>query len=485
MNLSTAILESLAEVRRATQGGAPFGKVEFDIGRRVATVLAESTRRAEGKQDELYRKTTLENGIRVVTETMPEVRSVTIGIIINASPRDEMPQKWGLAHLIEHAIFQGTSNRDARQIAHLMDVGGGNIGAFTTRDYTCYFASVVDDYRTYALDLLGDILLNSIFPADNLEREKEVILHEIDASRDRPYERAHMLLKAAVWSDHPLGRPIIGVPETVRSLTREDVIYFVHEHYLPNRMIVAAVGNVEHQDFVAQVRDAFWRMQGMGKPVVHDPPAYQAGAKVEHAPVSQAYFSIGMQVYPYAHPNRYALHILNNILGGGISSRLYRRIREERGLVYNIGSEYHAYRDGGLFVIEGSTAPEYLDQVLALTLIELGQLITGDKPADEDELWKAKMQIRGQHLLAAESTNTRMSRLATQEFYFGRHIPTHEILTQIEMVDDQTLKRLTNEVLIKAFKQLAIAVVGPGLTEDYSFPSINELLAGFEGTQKK
>jgi predicted Zn-dependent peptidase len=444
---------------------------------RVATTWIPRQLGGTGEHEPLVQKTRLDNGIRVVTETMPEVRSVAIGILISAGPRDETQEKRGLAHLCEHAMFHGTSSRDARQIAHIMDVGGGNMGAFTSRDYTCYFATVLDDCRTYALDLLGDILLNSIFPPENLKREKEVILGEIAATYDSPHERAHLLLKASAWPDHPLGRPICGTPETVKSLTREDVICFLHEHYVPDRVIVAAAGNVAHEDFVAQVRDAFWRMQGMSSSGISDQPRSHSGVKLEHAPVTQAYFSLGIPAYPYAHPDRYAVHLLNTVLGGGISSRLYRRLREEWGLVFSIGSEYHAYLDGGLLTVEGSTSPENLIQVLELTLVELRQLFTGESPVVEEELWKAKMRLRGQHLVAAENTSTRMSRLATQEFYFGRHIPTAEIMTEIESVDDHILERLSKKALSDALSQVTIAVVGPETITSYGTSSFGELLA--------
>ena len=430
--------------------------------------------------DVMYKKTTLENGIRVVTETMPEVRSIAMGVLVEAGPRDETPEQRGLAHLVEHVMFQGTGSRDAMQIASVMDAAGGQMGAFTARDYTCFTATVLDDYRTYALDLLGDILLNSIFPPDSLEREKKAILREIGAACDLPGERVHALLKAFAWPGHPLGRPIVGSPETVRDMTREDVIYFVHEHYLPDRMIVAAAGNVEHEDFVAQARDAFWRMMGQSKPSVRVRPEYQAGVTVKHIPVSQVYFSIGVRAYPYAHPERYGMHVLNSVLGSGISSRLFRRIRNERGLVYDIGSEYQAYCDDGMLVIEGSTAPEYFLQVLGLTLVELWKLIAGDEPVDEEELWKAKMQIRGRHLIAAENANTRMSRLATQELYFGRYIPGEEILDQIEAVDAQVLQSLAREALIDALGKVTVAVVGPEAPEHYNASTIEELLMGFQ-----
>jgi predicted Zn-dependent peptidase len=360
-----------------------------------------------------------------------------------------------------------------------MDMAGGQMGGFTTRDYTFYSATVLDDYLTYALDLLGDMLLNSTFPPEYLETEKGAILCEIDAARDMPTERARALLNAFAWPDHPLGRPIAGRPDTVRNLTREDVIYFVHKHYLPDRITVVGAGNVEHNEFVAQVQDAFWRMLGQGGPANGPSPEYYAGVILEHSPFTQAYFSLGLRAYPYAHPDRYGLHLLNSIIGGGTSSRLFRRLREERGLVYFIGSDYHAYQDDGLIVIEGSTAPEHLGQVLELIMYELRKLINADEPVTEEELWKAKMQIRGQHLIAAENTNTRMSRLATQEFYFGRRITTEEILSQVEAVGEQMLRRLAKEVFGDLREHLAIAVVGPETPEHYSLASIEELRSTF------
>ena len=266
-------------------------------------------------------------------------------------------------------------------------------------------------------------------------------MREIDAARDVPHQWVHALLKSSVWPSHPLGRPIAGRSETVRTLTREDAMHFFHKYYLPDRLIVAAAGNLEHEDFVAQVRDAFWHMRGRKGRLLRTQPVYQAGIALDHMPVSQTYFSLGIRALPYAHPQRYILHLLNDVLGGGISSRLFRRIRDDQGLVYDISSEYHAYGDDGLLVIEGSTAPQHLIQVLDLTLLELWKLFTGEEPVDEEEVWTAKMHIRGQHLISGENTHTRMCRLATQELYFGRHIPQEEILAQIEAVDAQVLQR--------------------------------------------
>ena len=433
----------------------------------------------------MYQKSTLENGIRVVTDTMSGHRSISMGILIDAGPFDEAPEQSGLAHLVEHAVFCGTSSRNATQIARLMDEAGGHLGAFTARDFTCYSATVLDHYFTYALDLLGDILLNSIFPPESLEREKTAILREIESAGDMPSQRAHDLLKGFAWPDHPLGRSIAGRPETVKRMTRADVIYYVHEHYSPDRIIVAAAGNVDHEDFVAQVQDAFWRMMGKSLPVAKAAPLFQPGVVLENIPVSQVYFSLGIRACPYADPGRYGMHVLNNILGGGISSRLFRRVRESQGLVYHICSEYHAYREDGMLVVEGCTAPENILQVLESVLDELWKLISAREPVNEEELWKAKMHIRGQHLISGENTHTCMNRLASQELYFGRHIPDKDILAQIDEIQTQKLQFLADEILQEGFSQTAVAVVGPQAPEQYQFTSIKNLFENFQYKREK
>ncbi|MBI4748474.1 MAG: insulinase family protein [Acidobacteria bacterium] len=430
----------------------------------------------------MYRKTTLENGVRIITEMIPEVRSTSIGVVLNAGPRTETSSQCGLAHLTEHLMFQGTSSRSALQIARLMDSAGGYMGGFTTQDYTYYSATVLAEYSTYALDLFGDILLNSIFPQDSVEKEKEAVICEIEAARDNPDQRVRQLLKTTAWPNHPLGRPVAGYTETVKTLTREDVIYFAHQHYLPTNLIVAAAGQLDHDDFVAQVRDAFWRMLGDGLTPAVTPPAPKMSVVTENSPVSQAYFCIGLRTFPYTHPDRYALHVLDKVLGGGISSRLFRRIREELGLVYYLGSEYLAFLEDSMFVIEGSTSPEYLQMVLELTLAELTKLFTWETPVTDEELLIAQTHLRGQHLISGENTDTRMSRLATQELYFGRHIPTDEIAAHLLAVDLPALQRLGQTVLMDALRQATIAVVGPNVSESCNVERLEKQLSLFDST---
>ena len=422
----------------------------------------------------------LHNGIRIATENVPGSQSVSIGVLIDAGPQDDPADKLGLAHFTEHAFFQGTSNRDAVDIARLMDVAGGQMGAFTARDYTCFYANVLSDYCPYALDLLGDILLNSTFPEENLEREKQAILHEIDNACDNHYDRIHSRLKELIWPESALGRSILGPRDSVQNFTREDVIYFAYDNYLPDRMIIAAAGDLDHDHFVAQTQDAFWRM--LGKSISREPGACpnRSGVALEHASVSQAYFALGIPAGNYTDENRYLLHLLNCLLGGGMSSRLFYSLREERGLVYHIHSEVHAYRDAGLLVIEGSTTPEQLLHVLSLILLELYELAAFEKPVDAEELWKAKMQIRGQHLLASECLHTRMSRILTQELYFGQRIEDENILDAIDSIDFHALKEYAGEKILPALGELGVAVIGPVSLPDNTQNEIEELTHQFQ-----
>ena len=425
-------------------------------------------------------ETTLENGIRVVTEAMGETRSVSIGVMVAASPRQEREGEVGLAHLVEHMMFQGTSSRSSRDISRMMDESGGQMGGFTAKDYTSYTATVLDDHATYALDLLGDILLNSEFSEEALEREKEVVLREIDGENDIPGHRVHNALKAHVWQGHSLGRAVAGLREGVKGFTREDAIYFMHGHYLPDQVTIAACGHLNHEEIVSQVRDSFWRMLGEKGPDSVVSATFHPGVVVEDVDVNQAYFSIGIPAPAYASKKRYLIYLLNTLLGGGGSSRLYERLREEAGLVYQIDSEHYGYKDAGILVIEGSTLPEYLMDVLTLVFGELEKLAFGRDPVTEEELWKAGMQTRSQFCIASENTHTRMSRLATQYFYFGRHIPAKEILSGLGGVSLEAINGFCQQEMREALGQAAVAVVGPESSETFTEKEIAALLQRFE-----
>jgi len=428
----------------------------------------------------MMEQSVLDNRIRVVTRRMEGVRSVSLGFLMAAGPMDEAENCGGVAHLAEHLMFAGTRQRDADEIARMMDTTGGQVSGFTTRDYTCFTTMVLDDYRTYIIDLIGDLLLNSQFADYAVHQEKETIIRELSAQLDRPDIRAHERLKAHIWQGHPLGRPIGGVIASVAALRRNDVIRFVHDNYQPRRLIIAAAGNVRHQDVVTNVADAFWAMPDDGK-VDADParPVFHGGVTVECKGVSHVYFSIGLRAVPYAAAERYLIHLLTTILGGGMSSRLFRKLRQELGMVYEITAEYQAYRDDGIIVIEGSTTPELLQPVLSHILAEVRGMARQTLPILAEEFWIAKMQLQGQHIIAQENSHTCMSSLATQAFYFNRFVDSSEILEQIMRVNLEGINAIAARMLTAGLRHPAIALVGPSCEQVCNMAAFETMLQDF------
>jgi predicted Zn-dependent peptidase len=411
----------------------------------------------------MYRKTVLENGIRVVTERMPDVRSLTIGLVLDVGSKDETLANNGIAHCIEHMLFKGTSGRDAAALARLIDLAGGQMGAFTTRDYTCLYAAVLDDYRTYALDIFGDILLHSLFDAEGLHREQEAILQELEAGDEKPDKLAQTTLKQLAWFGHALGQPIFGRRNIVANLTRPEVLSFFQQHYVADKLIVSAAGNVEHDDFVTQVYDALWALPSssagglidLSKPKI-SPPSFQGGVELRLRESAHIYFSLGAPAPKYADESRYAVYVLNNLLGGGMSSRLYQTVRDERGWVYEIGSNYHPYRDAGMMLVEGFTTPSNFLLVMSAVVDQLINLQS--EPVTEEELWRAKERLRGEILIGAEASNARMSQLATQELYFGRFLSLRELVEGIRGVTSADIMQAVESIFQPG--ELALSAVG-------------------------
>lgn len=410
----------------------------------------------------------LHNGLRVVTERIADAPALAIGILLDGGSQAESPAEHGLTHLCEHLFFQGTSRRNTLQIAQQIDSAGGQVGAFTARDYTCFYAVVLGDYCFHALDLLSDLLLNSIFPPQSIEREQQVIANEIEAAEDDPAGRAQSLVKQALWPGHALGRAIAGTRDGIAAYTREDIILFSHRQCTPDRIVVAAAGDVDHPSFVTQVNDVFWRLLGTGQSASPAMTLGPAGVMFEPAGTRQSYFCVGLPALAYADPQRYTLHVLAKILGGGVSSRLFRELREQRGLVYDIHADYQAYRDAGVLCIEGCSQPEDAGEVLQVTLSELALVADWTRPVTDEELATAKRQLRAEYLISSESTHTRMSRLATQELYFGRPLPAHEVHAAIEQVDRKAIREFSRRLLTASLAQASIAVVGPADQADAS-----------------
>ncbi len=410
----------------------------------------------------MFESTVLENGLRVITEEIPRARSTSIGVLVDANPQLDPSGKEGLAHFVEHGLFLGTTGRDAKAISAMIDEAGGQMGAFTSRDYTCFYTHVMDDYGPFAWELLGDILLNSTFPEPAVNRERDVILQELSLLDDDHSARIHDALKSQIWGDHPLGREVAGKPHSVEQLTRQDIKRFVADHYTPDRMIVAAAGAAPHQIMVEQARDAFWRLEGTSVRSELPPCDFRSVVHYEHREVGQVYFNFAFPARKYTCDERYAIHALNAILAGGMSSRLYGTLRENLGLVYYIHSQYYAYRDAGVIMVEGVTASDKIDQVLQSVLLEIDRL--AQEGLEEDELWRTKKQMKGQQMLTADSLSTRMSRLLTQGFYFGRPISEDEILQSIDQLEAAPIQEEAGRLL--SAEGIGVGIVGSDAADE-------------------
>ncbi len=406
----------------------------------------------------MYRKSVLDNGIRVITERMPGVRSLTIGLVLEAGSADETAENNGIAHCIEHMLFKGTRGRDAATLARMIDMAGGQLGAFTARDYTCMYAAVLDDYRTFALDIFGDVLLHSVFEAESLRREQAAIFQELEAGEEQPAKLAQELLKQAAWPDHSLGRNIYGSRASVESLSRTAVLDFYRDYYGSDRLVVSAAGNLEHDDLVAQVNDALWALPKARRPRSEMVgPAFEGAVVLRQRDSAHVYFALGVPAPVYTASDRYEVFVLNAILGGGMSSRLFHEIRDERGWVYEIGSNYHPYRNGGMLLVEGFTTPQNTLPVLESIVGELIGLVC--EPVSEEELWRAKEYLRGEILIGAEASQTRMSQLATQELYFGRFLALEELVEGLRKVQAPQLQEVAGRMFEPG--KIAVTALGP------------------------
>lgn len=405
----------------------------------------------------MYRKSVLDNGIRVVTEKMPGVRSLTIGLVLEVGSKHETAENSGVAHCIEHLLFKGTTGRDALTLAQMVDIAGGQLGAFTARDYTCLYAAVLDDYRTFALDLFGDILLHSLFEPEAIRREQLAIFQELEAGEEQPSKLAQELLKQTVWPGSSLGRNIYGDRASVARLNRESLLEFYQNFYGADRLIVSAAGNVDHDDFVGQVNDALWALPKAKHPrLPQQALEFQGGVNLRQRDSAHVYFALGAPAPNYTALNRYATYLLNTLLGAGMGSRLYQAMRGEYGWVYDIGSNYHPYQEAGILLVEGFTTPENLLAVVQSTVKEFIDLLT--ESINEEELWRAKEYLRGEILIGAEASNTRMSQLATQELYFERFLPLEELIEQVRQVTSDDVQAIAAEIFQPG--SLGVAVVG-------------------------
>jgi predicted Zn-dependent peptidase len=405
----------------------------------------------------VFKQTTLPGGLRVLTESMPSMRSASIGIWADVGSSIERREQRGISHLVEHMLFKGTQRRSAREIAEIMDGVGGNLNAFTDKETTCYYAKVIDRHVPLALDVLSDMFLNSVFDPQELAKEQKVVLEEIKMYEDSPDELVHDLFLQTMWSGSNLGDPTIGFNDTVMRVTPGDLRAHMTRHYAPDAVVVAAAGNVDHDRFVELTAECFASFQGASERFEPDAPRTTPATLVRQKESEQAYVLLGSRGLGVRDERRYALSVLDTVLGGGMSSRLFQEIREKRGLVYTVYSFQAGYRAAGLFGIYAGTSPANVQPCIDVIVEQLAAL--RDIEIGASELHLAKEHMKGNLTLSLESTSSRMIRLGRNEFALGRQVAPEEIEERIDAVTAAQVKELAQELF--AEDQLGLCVLGP------------------------
>ncbi|PYQ06383.1 MAG: peptidase M16 [Acidobacteria bacterium] len=390
-------------------------------------------------------KEILPNGITLLTEAMPHVRSVAVGVWLKRGSRHETPLQSGISHFIEHMVFKGTKNRSAEVIAAQVDSIGGHMDAFTAKEYASFHLKVLDEHLPLAVDILGDIAMNPLFDPSEMTKEKKVIFEEINMVEDTPDDLVMELFTEAFWPRHPLGRPILGTKSSVSRFRRDELAGFFRSVYRPGNIVIAAAGHLEHGATSRLVRRHFGELAPGGKSHNGGPPRPASRIVTRSKKeLEQVHLCLGTPAYPQAHEDRYGVYILNTVLGGSMSSRLFQNVREKRGLVYSISSGVSAYSDAGTLTIYAGTSLDSVDEVVRLSLEELRRMKGEALPADE--LRRAKDHLKGSLMLSLENTGSRMNHIARQEIYFGRAFKLDEILSGIESVTAEDVPRIAGDL---------------------------------------
>ena len=405
----------------------------------------------------MVRTETLPSGLRLVTETLPHVRSAAIGVWLTRGSRHESDQESGISHFVEHMLFKGTNRRSARDLAQAIDSVGGQVDAFTAKEYAGYYIKVLDEHVPIALDLLSDMLLSPALNADDVVREQGVVLEEIKMVEDTPDDLVHEVFVQKFWSRHPLGRPILGTPETVATFSPDRLRDFFRRTYVAPNLVVAAAGHIDHDKVRDEVVRAFASLSHVAPEATGAPPVMSPGVVERTKDIEQSHLCLGTTAYGQGHVDRHAVFVLNTILGGSMSSRLFQHIREDRGLAYSVFSNLSTYTDAGMISIYAGCAADKVDEVVAVALGELRSLRDAAVPAEE--LRRAKDHLKGSVMLSLENTSARMSHLARQEMAFRRHISFDEMLAEIEAVSAEDVQRVAQDLFSDT--DIVASVVGP------------------------
>ncbi len=406
---------------------------------------------------ENIQRAVLPNGLTVLTEEMQHIRSVSIGVWIKSGSRDEDLPWNGISHFVEHMVFKGTKHRSAEDIARQVDSIGGNMDAFTAKECVCFNMKVLDEHLPIAMDVLGDLTLNPIFDTNDITRERGVILEEIKMDEDSPDYLVHEIFAQNFWKDHPLGKPILGTKDTVKKFERERVVDFYSQRFFPGNLIICAAGSLKHAEFVDLVATHFGQMKP-GANGFHGTAPETASRIIlrNKKSLEQVQICVGVPSHPIAHEKRHASYILNTLLGGGMSSRLFQNIRERQGLAYAIYSDLNPYRDTGCLSVYAGTSRESASKVVQSIVSEFHKLKVEAVP--EEELRRAKDQLKGSLMLSLESSTARMSNLARQAMYFDRFYGMDQLIQRIEAVTSEDLKQLAEEFF--QTESIAVTVLG-------------------------
>lgn len=412
----------------------------------------------------MYKKVVLDNGVRVVLERMSSLRSVALGVWANVGSRYEIKGEEGYSHFIEHMMFKGTRNRTASQISNEIDALGGEMNAFTTHEATAFYVKVLDQQVGAAFDLLADLFHNSRFGIRDLEKEKQIVIEEIRTVQDDPEDYIHELHAKDVLGNHPIGRPILGTPRSMQHMNRRTLLHYKHKFYRPENTIVAVAGNFSFPQLVDQINEYFgqWRCEGTSKlsDTIENnrwPDKASTRQSLNHKPLEQVHLCVGFNGLMVGHPDRYVAYVMNTILGGGVSSRLFQEVREKRGLAYTIYSHLSSFLDGGTLTVYAATRPTEVEAVIDQICKETRKLCR--RQVAEKELERTKTQLKGNLMLGLEGTYGRMNKLAKDELYQGRHVTLQEIVKAIDRICPDQIRQLSQKLLDQ--KEFVVTALGP------------------------
>jgi predicted Zn-dependent peptidase len=405
-----------------------------------------------------YHKTVFPNGLRIISESIPTVRSISIGLWVDVGSRDELSGFEGISHFIEHMVFKGTATRSPQQIAAHLESVGGILNAFTSREQTCYFAKIIDEHLPLAVEILADLVFNGRFDDADIQKEKNIVIDEINEVNDTPSDLVHDFFAEIMFGSHPLGRSIMGTDKSVKGLSRKMMMSYLAANYQPEKIIVAASGNLKHRDLVNLVKRYFGAYQPNNhKPLKRVKPKLCPGIAVKKRETTQTHICIGTPAYRFDHPQRAALMLLNSIIGGGMSSKLFQKVREDMGMAYTVFSYLDFFMDAGVIGVYLNAEKKNTGAVISAVYKELYNF-TGDK-LDSKEIDSAKEQLKGSLVLGLENTSNRMNRMAKHELLLGRYVDVDETISEIQKITATQVKNVAAALFER--DKFTIAVLGP------------------------